>query len=566
MLITEKQLEKILVGGGYVKKPDFDIVKDLAKKENIPLDKMIVEEGLVQDEVMGKLIAKTAGYPYIKLKRAIIEDITPQMLSYIPEKVAYAQKAIVFAEDEKKIKVASNDPSNYSFFKTLEKKVGKKVEVYYATIFDIDQALGRYRGNIALEIEKLIQEIKEKPKKIEENVVKITDLILDYGYTTLASDIHLEPLAKSVIGRYRIDGLLYKILEYPKDLHIRIASRLKILARLRTDEREAPQDGRFTHIVRGAAIDIRISVMPTAEGENVVMRLLMQRGRRLKLEQLGLLLEDLKKLKRNIAKPYGMIVAAGPTGCGKTTTLYALIDTINLPEVNIMTIEDPIEYRIERVRQIQVNPAKGITFASGLRSIVRQDPDIIMVGEMRDKETIDIAINSALTGHLVLTTLHANDAPTTFSRFLEMGAKSYLVSACVNAVIGQRLVRKVCDNCRQSYFLSKEERATLKEERPELLEVIKEIAGEKDIGKIKFYKGKGCKFCDQTGYEGRTAIFEVLDVTAEIRELVTNKASMDAIRKEAIRQGMTTMVQDGIIKALTGITTLEEVKRATKFY
>lgn len=564
MLVSDKQLEKILVGGGYIKKPDFDIVKDLATKENMPLDRMIVEEGLVQDEVMGKLIAEASGYPYIKLKRAMIEDITPRMLSYIPEKVAYFQKAIVFAEDEKTIKVASNDPGKYSFFKSLEKKSGKKVEVFYASIFDIEQALGRYRGNIAIEIEALIKELNKRPQKTEENVVKITDLILDYGYTSLASDIHLEPLAKSVIGRYRMDGILYKVIEYPKDVHLRIVSRLKILARLRTDEKEAPQDGRFTHNVRGAAIDIRISVMPTTEGENVAMRLLMQRGRRLKLEQLGLSKADLKKIKRSVTKPYGMIIVSGPTGSGKTTTLYAAIETINRPEVNIMTIEDPVEYRIERVRQIQLNPKKGITFATGLRSIVRQDPDIIMIGEIRDKETVDIAINSALTGHLVLTTLHANDAPTTFSRLFEMGAEPYLVSAAVNATIGQRLVRKICENCRQEYQLSKEESASLEEE-PFLQGAIREIAGVEDLSKIKFYRGRGCRFCDHTGYEGRTAIFEVLEVSAAIRDLVTNKASMDAIEKQAIREGMTTMVQDAIVKALTGITTLEEIKRATKF-
>ena len=281
------------------------------------------------------------------------------------------------------------------------------------------------------------------------------------------------------------------------------------------------------------------------------------------MTELGLLESDLKKLRTDIDKPYGMIIVVGPTGSGKTTTLYAVLQTINKPEVNIMTIEDPVEYGIDRVRQIQVNKAKGITFARGLRSIVRQDPDVIMVGEMRDKETIDTAINSALTGHLVLSTMHANDAPTTFSRFSEMGAKPYLVASSVNTIIAQRLVQTICRECKKAYFLSKEEIAVLEEE-PLIVKYIKEISGKSSLPEVRFYKGQGCKFCDNTGHEDRTAIFEVLELTEEIRALVTNEASMDAIRKKAIEQGMTTMVYDGITKALMGITTLEEVRRAAK--
>jgi len=258
-----------------------------------------------------------------------------------------------------------------------------------------------------------------------------------------------------------------------------------------------------------------------------------------------------------------MIVVTGPTGSGKTTTLYAILQMINNSKVNIMTIEDPVEYNIGRVRQIQVNPAKGITFPKGLRSIVRQDPDIIMVGEMRDKETVDIAINSAMTGHLVLSTLHANDAPTAFSRFLEMGAKPYLVSSSINTIVGQRLVQTICQSCRKEHFLTKDELISL-EDAPLIANYIKEISGKKKLSAVKFYKGEGCRFCNNTGYGQRTAIFEVLELTEELRKLVTNKASMDAIRRGAIKQGMTTMVYDGITKALMGITTLAEVKRSAK--
>jgi len=563
MLISEKELEKILVESGRIEKIDFETVKTLSKESRQPLDKMLIERGLIKDEEMGKLIAKASGYPFIKLKRAIVDEITPELLGYIPESVAQSQKAIVFAEENGTLKIATTDPGNYSFLNLLSKKTGKQIKAFYVTDFDIDQALKKYKGDITKQVEKLIAELKKDPKKSEENIVTIVDLIIDYGYTTLSSDIHIEPLAKITIVRYRIDGTLYKIVEFPKEFHIRIVSRIKILARLRTDERARAQDGRFEHDIRGAKIDLRVSIMPTTEGENVVIRILMQRGKRFELLDLGLLDNDLKKLKNNSEKPYGMIVTVGPTGSGKTTTHYAIMQMINKPEVNIMTIEDPVEYSIERVRQIQVNPPKDITFPKGLRSIVRQDPDVIMVGEIRDKETADIAINSAMTGHLVLSTLHANDAPTAFSRFLEMEAKAHLLAACINAVISQRLVRKICVECKEGYFLPKEE-IDIIENEPTFAENIKQISGKKNINEIKFYRGKGCKFCNNSGYEGRGGIFEVLDVTEEIRELVTQKASMDTIRKKAIEQGMTTMVQDGIIKALMGITTLQEVKKAAK--
>jgi type IV pilus assembly protein PilB len=563
MFISEEKLEKILVEPGYIVKADFDIVKKLAAEEKIPLDRMLVEKGLINDEVIGKVIAEATGYPFISLKKANIEEITPEMLNYIPELVAFAQEAIVFGKEEDTLKVVTANPSNYSFFNILEKKTGKKIKIFYGTPFNIEQALKRYKGDVRTEASKLIEELKQDPKKSEGNIVKLVDLILEYSYINLASDIHIEPLAKSVIIRYRIDGILHKVIEYPKEFHIRIVSRIKILARLRIDERVAPQDGGFEYNIRGARIDFRVSAMPTTQGENVVMRLLMQRGRRFEITELGLLESDLKKLKADIEKPYGMIIAVGPTGSGKTTTLYAMLQMINKPEINIMTIEDPVEYNIERVRQIQVNKAKGITFARGLRSIVRQDPDVIMVGEMRDKETIDMAINSALTGHLVLSTMHANDAPTAFSRFSEMGAKSYLVSSSVNTIIAQRLVQTICKDCKKGYFLSEAELVVLDEE-PLLAKYIKEISGKDNLSKVRFYKGAGCKFCDNTGHEDRTAIFEVLELTEEVRSLVTSEASMDAIRKKAIEQGMTTMVYDGITKALMGITTLEEVRRSAK--
>ena len=563
MFISQEKLEEILVKPGHIKKADFDVVKKLTADEEMPLDQMLVERGLIKDETIGKIIAESVGCDFINLKKANIQEITPELLKYIPEVVAFSQKTIVFEQENNTLKIATTNPNNYSFLNVLKKKTGKKIKVFYVTPFNMSQTLKRYKGDVRKEVDKLIKELQQDPKKSEENIVELVNLILEYAYSNLASDIHIEPLGKITVIRYRIQGILHKVIEYPKEFHIRIVSRVKILARLRIDEKAAAQDGAFEHKIQGATIDFRVSIMPTTQGENVVMRLLMQRGRRFEIAELGLLKSDLKKLKANAKKPYGMIVVTGPTGSGKTTTLYALLQMINKPEVNIMTIEDPVEYNIGRIRQIQVNPAKNITFPKGLRSIVRQDPDIIMIGEMRDKETVDIAINSAMTGHLVLSTLHANDAPTAFSRFLEMGAKPYLVSSSVNTVIGQRLVQTICKNCKKGYFLTKDELAILKDE-PLLTNYIKEISGKNKLSAVKFYKGNGCKFCNNTGHGGRTAIFEVLELTEELRSLVTNKASMDTIRKKAIEQGMTTMVYDGITKALMGITTLKEIKRAAK--
>jgi len=486
------------------------------------------------------------------------------MLEYIPEVVAFSQQAIVFAQEDNLLKVATSNPDNYPFFKLLEQKTGKEVDIYYATPFDIEQALKQYRGDLMAEMKRLIKELEKSDAGGEQNVVELVNLVMEYAYSNLASDIHIEPFAEFAIIRFRIDGILHKVAEYPRDIHDRIVSRIKIMAKLRTDEKAAAQDGRFQFSgTGGGEVDVRVSIMPITEGENVVMRLLMQRGKRFSVDELGLLEADLKKVKAAALKPYGMIISVGPTGSGKTTTLYSLLQMLNTPEVNIMTIEDPTEYNVEGVQQTQVNPAKGITFPKGLRSIVRQDPDIIMVGEVRDNETVDMALNSAMTGHLVLTSMHANDAATTFPRFLEMGAESFLVASSVNVTIAQRLVRTVCKECKEEYTLSKEEVDMLSTE-PELAKMIKDVSEENDLSKVKFFRGKGCKFCNDTGYDGRTAIFEVLEVTEEIRNLIVKKESSDMIRKKAVEQGMSTMVLDGVTKALMGMTTFEEVRKAAK--
>ena len=563
MIISEEKLKELLVDAGHVKDNDFDIAQKEAAGKELSLQELLVEKGLIRDENLGRIIADEVGYDFIDLKKANIAEITNEMLDYIPEVVAFSQKVIVFEEEDDLLKVATSNPGNYPFFKLLQQKTGKEVEVYYATPFDMEQALKKYRGDLMAEMRRLIKELEKSKTGGEENVVELVNLIMEYAHSNLASDIHIEPLSEFSIIRFRIDGILHKVAEYPKYLHDRIVSRIKIMAKLRTDEKAAAQDGRFSFDSGSGQIDVRVSIMPTTEGENVVMRLLMQRGRRFSIDDLGLLDSDLKKLKTAANKPYGMIIVVGPTGSGKTTTLYSVLQMLAQPEVNIMTIEDPTEYNVEGVQQTQVNPAKDITFPTGLRSIVRQDPDVIMVGEIRDNETVDMALNSAMTGHLVLSTMHANDSATTFPRFLEMGAEPFLVASSVNVAIAQRLVRTICGECRESYFLPQEEIDLILEDT-KLAETIKDISGEEKLEDVRFYRGAGCKFCNDSGYDGRTAIFEVLEVTEEIRNLIVQKESSDIIKRKAMNQGMSTMVHDGVTKALMGVTTLEEIKKAAK--
>jgi len=564
MELTEEKLRELLVKPGHVNDGDFDNAMAVAKEKGAELDKILVEKGIIEDANLGRIIADEMGYPFADLKKANIEEITDEMLGYIPEAVARSQKSIIFKEDSGVLHLATTNPENYEFVKHLEKVTGNKVEVFYATPFSIEMALRKYSGDLQREASKIIKEIKKDPVRAEEMVVKLTELFFEHAYANTASDIHIEPLADFSIVRFRIDGTLFKVLDFPKGIHDRVVARVKILSRLRTDERAAPQDGRFDYEVEsGEEVDVRVSVMPTTEGENVVMRLLMQQGKRFSLENLGLLESDYKKLRKNANKPWGMIIVVGPTGSGKTTTLYAVLQMLNDPGVNIMTVEDPVEYNMDGVQQTQVNVKKGLTFATGLRAIVRQDPDIVMVGEIRDEETVNMAVDAAMTGHLVLSTMHANDAATAFPRLLEMGVEPFLIASAVNVSIAQRLVRTICENCRESYFLSEEEVNMLAEEE-RLVEMMKIISGKDDIGKIRFFRGKGCEMCGETGYEGRTSIFEVLEVSENLRKLIIEKSSSDSMRGKAIEEGMTPMIYDGISKALLGVTTIDEVRKAAK--
>jgi type IV pilus assembly protein PilB len=456
-----------------------------------------------------------------------------------------------------------SDPENLEIKEFIEKKTGEKVIPFFVTKRDIISTLKYYRKEIKEEFEDLIGKSVEEFEKTEARapqslpITKIVDLILTYGYENRASDIHLEPYAKKTVLRYRIDGILHDVLILPRDIHDFLVSRIKILAKLRTDEHESAQDGHFSFQTREEKVDIRVSIVPIEEGEKVALRILAEKTRGLDLEGLGLRPRDLKILEENIKKSWGMILVSGPTGHGKTTTLYAILKVLNKREVNIFTIEDPIEYDIEGVNQIQVNPKTNLTFAAGLKAIIRQNPDIIMVGEVRDEETAKLAVNSAMTGHLVLSTFHATDSATTLVRLLDMGIEPFLVTSTVNLVIAQRLVRRICPKCVESFEISEKEISKILSKNL----VFKFSKGKE---KTRIFRGKGCPLCQKTGYLGRIGIFEFLEITQPIKDLVIAKADAQKIREAAQKLGMVTMIEDGLQKVEEGVTTLEEVLRAIK--
>jgi type IV pilus assembly protein PilB len=561
MELSEKFLKKILVDSGIVSKQDFNLAKKEAKEKKVPLVEILIEKKKISDEELGKLIADEIGFPFINLRKIKIKK---EVLQIIPEIVAKKQKIIAFDKGKEGLKVALAQPENLEIREFIEKKTGEVVLPYYATERDIKNALKYYKKEIKEEFEDIIGKTLEELKRTKEKVpqalpiVKIVDLLLTYGYENRASDIHIEPYADKTIIRYRIDGVLHDVLVLPKEIHDLLVSRIKILAKLRTDEHEAIQDGHFSFKVPEEKFDVRVSIAPIEKGEKVVMRLLAEKAKRFELEELGLGKQDLDIIKLNLKKTYGMILVSGPTGCGKTTTLYAMLKILNTREVNIMTIEDPIEYDIEGINQIQVNPKKNLTFSQGLKAIIRQDPNIIMVGEIRDKETAKLAVNAAMTGHLVLSTFHATDAPTVFTRLLEMGIEPFLIATTINIAIAQRLVRKICTKCIESYeiSLSKIESFLGKE-------LVSKLSKTKE-GKVRLFRGRGCSLCQNTGYLGRIGIFEVLEMSEPIKNLILEKAPASKIKEKAIQLGMRTMIEDGLKKAEMGITTLEELLKSIK--
>lgn len=552
-----EKLKELLISKGHIDELRFKATAEEADKIGQPVEMSLVERGEIKDIELGSLIAKEYGVPFVDLNE---QGVSNEAFEILPEVVARSQGAVVFAKDGDDVDLAIIDPGNVEFIDYIEKTVKGKVNIYYATPFGMREAFKNYKDNIYKAVKDLIEDYEIN--KNEASPVALVERLLDYAYENYASDIHLEPAADGTVSaRFRIDGTLYEVSKYPISMHRPVVSRIKIMSHLRTDEQDATQDGRFDYVKEKVKFDVRVSILPITHGENVVMRILSEKSRKMALEDLGLLDEDMEKVKRAIDKPYGMIIVVGPTGAGKTTTLYSIMLILNQLPINIVTIEDPVEYGVVKVQQIQVNVKKNITFANGLREIVRQDPDVIMVGEIRDNETASIAVNASMTGHMLLSTMHANDAATIFPRLSEMGVEPFLVASSVNVVIAQRLVRKICSYCKILYPPHPENLSEIKRIK-DTIEfknlMTKHFPGQK-IEDLKLYKGTGCKNCNHTGYLGRMGIFEVMEIDDDIRDLIIKKSSSSAIESKATENGMIPMFYNGVGLVFKGLTTFEEI-------
>lgn len=558
MVLTDEQIKALILKTGLATERDLQGLVEFAKNSNVTLADALIEKDVISDENLGILIADFLHMPFVVLSKiSIPEDV----FRIVPEKIARKHKVVPFEKTNEGLKVATVDPRKIEVLTAISKKAGIRVIPYLTTERDIENILRIYKRDLQRSFEQLLQRelgITDISKVTDAAPIeKIVNLLVEFGYQDKVSDIHIEPEEKDSLVRFRIDGILHDVLYLPKNFHERIISRIKILSKLRTDEHLSPQDGKMRIKLEDENLDIRVSVLPIADGEKAVLRLLASHFRQFSLIDLGMSEVDLKKVTNAYTKSYGMVLSTGPTGSGKTTSIYAILKILNTREKNITTIEDPVEYRIKGVNQINVNQKTDLTFANGLRSILRQDPNVVFVGEIRDSETAGIAVNAALTGHLVLSTLHTNDAATALPRLIDMKVEPFLVASTVNVIIAQRLIRKICDMCKMSYAIL---RSDLAKNLPPALITHHFGQGEE----IKLYRGKGCKICHSTGYSGRLGLFEVLEVTKEVRALITAKNDSDVIAKKAIEEGMTTMLADGMNKVAKGVTTLEEVLRVTK--
>lgn len=554
----ENNFEKYLIQGEFINPEVLEKYKQEAKKKNESLQSILIHKNILKDPQIGEIVADLNDWQFINLRD---EKINKDLMRRIPQNVVKRQKLLAFKSDKNELWVAMANPENKKLLHYLKKIfAGATIKALYATEVDILDKLKLYDKKIGDSLNSLIQsQSKEADSATVEDsaIVKILNLIINNGYEKAASDIHFDPQEDFTQVRFRLDGILQDVVVIPRNLHDFIITRIKILSKLRTDEHLVPQDGKIRFEYNAEMVDIRVSIAPTTKGENAVLRLLAESSRRYNLQDLGLSKDVLKIVRDNIRKPWGMILATGPTGSGKTTSLYAILKILNIPGVNIATIEDPAEYNIDGITQIQVNKKTELTFANGLRSLLRQDPDIIMVGEIRDSETAKIAVNSAMTGHLVLSTLHTNDAATTLPRLLDMGIEPFLVSSTVNIAIAQRLVRKICPHCISTKSLKRKD---FKDKIPE--EVFNLFFKDKD--EITAFEGQGCFVCKHTGYHGRIGVYEVLEVTEDIKSLIMANADAKTIKTKAVENGMSTILQDAIEKALQGKTTIEEVIRVIK--
>jgi type IV pilus assembly protein PilB len=562
------QLKKLLVAEGLITDEKFQELYAEADRKNQNILDVLVAGKFVESDYLNAVIAKALGVPVVNFEARKVEK---EMVQLLPEDLARQRQVIIFnREEDGTYDAAMTDPSDLETLQFLSQRFKARIKPFLAMPDDLNRGFSVYGYQLGQDFKKIIEDkiresLMSQSKDVKEAagqlpILGIVDNILSYALASRASDIHIEILEESTLIRYRIDGILYEVMDVTKAVHPAIVARIKLLAGLKIDEHFTPQDGRFRYELGNENIDVRVSSMPTFYGEKIEMRLLEGSQKPLSLEELGMSADVARIVSENLKKSYGMFISCGPTGSGKTTTLYALMNILNKPQVNVTTIEDPIEYNMRYINQTQINPQAGITFASGLRALLRQDPNIIMVGEIRDAETAEIAVQSALTGHLLLSSLHTNDAPTAIPRFFDLKIPPFLVGSVLNVVVAQRLVRKICQTCIYSYEPETDVSAVLETQLKEL-----KMKGSSVKAPTILYRGKGCSSCGGTGYRGRVGIYEALEVNDIVKAMITKpEFDLEALRNEAQSAGMKTMFEDGIEKVQLAITTLEEVLRVIR--
>lgn len=603
MRISDSLVEKLLESTGNVTADKLKTLQDQVKSEKKPLQDIAVRSNVISEKDLTRLYAEEIDVPFIELNT---KEIKRQYLRLIPERVAHQYRAIVFDVDaDGNNMLAMEDPDDMQAISFLQKQLGTNLKLHIATASQMQAALEQYRGNISNELTKVIEEgdglqsadadedVSEEDVAEDSPIAQTVNLIIEYGVKSGASDIHIEPRENYVVIRYRIDGILREANKLPRKVLSSLVSRIKILSNLKIDEHRAPQDGRFKVRFAGQVFALRVSTLPIVDGEKVVMRVLNEGGKPSTLEELGYWGSSLASIKHAIVQPHGMILVTGPTGSGKSTSLFSALSMLNNPTVNISTIEDPIEYKILGANQTQVNNQAGMTFSNGLRALLRQDPNIIMVGEIRDGETAGLGVQAALTGHLVFSTLHTNNAATCLPRLLDMNIEPFLIASTVRVVVGQRLVRRLCIDCRETYTPDEATLLDFKKafnlssaEDFKRIHELEKQALEEGIGKtntskvnkastaelstnekgiLKLWRAhpEGCDSCGHTGYKSRAGIYEVLDNTEAVQKLIVSGATSEDIQATAIKDGMMTMQVDGLIKALRGQTSIEEILRVT---
>lgn len=583
--MDNKQLNTLLKGKKILSDPLIaQLEKDLsAQKVPVPWEQFLLDKKVISEPDLLAIKSEALAVPVVDLQQ---QQIPQDVLNLVPEPIAHRHRVISFAKTKEQLSLAMADPEDLQTKEFIQKKTGLIIKPYLIGKVSLDFGLSKYHSSLEKEIKHLFSPGSDKPltatpegesaedglKKMAEEipVIRVVDTLLEYAVFEKASDIHIEPQENAVIVRYRIDGVLHDVMTLPKVIQGAIGARIKVLSNLKIDEHRLPQDGRFKIEKDGYKFSMRVSTIPIFDGEKVVIRLLDESAKAASLDDLGFEKSDMEVITRNIKKPHGMMLVTGPTGSGKSTTLYTVLSMLNTKSVNISTIEDPVEYRIVGANQMQVSPKIGLTFALGLRALLRQDPNIIMIGEVRDKETAEEAVHAAMTGHIVFSTLHTNDAASALPRLLDIGVEPFLIASTINAVLAQRLVRVICKDCRAPFNLEQPGINSLAKQfhMEKLLPILIHFGlatdKTKSLTEVKFYKGAGCDKCNHSGYRGRIGIHEILEVTPEIGAMIMEHKSAQEIQDEAEKQGMLLMWEDGFIKAAKGITTIDEIVRVSK--